>query len=87
MKITRQNLSEHLFEKQLEIIGKSVQDAVTERNWRGEWCMTHEEFGKFRQYAIPLIKKTFKCNRSKAISTFNWFLINFGVNQHFHKIK
>lgn len=79
-KITRQNISEHLFEKQLEIIGKTVQDAIKFRNWKGEWFMTIDEFEEFKSYSIPLIKKTFRCNRSKAEATFNWFLVNFGVS-------
>ena len=79
MKVTRQNISEHLFEKQLEIIEKTVQDAIAERNWRGEWFMTQEEFNEFKSYSIPLIKKTFKCNKSKAESTFNWFILQFGL--------
>lgn len=78
-KINRQNISEHLFEKQLEIIEKTVQDAIKSRNWRGEWLMTTEEFSEFKNYSIPLIKKTFKCNKTKAESTFNWFIIQFGL--------
>lgn len=80
MKVTRSNISEHLFEKQLEIIGKTVKDAIAERNWKGQWYMTEEEFTSFKKYAIPLIKKTFRCNKSKAESTFNWFILQFGVN-------
>lgn len=78
-RITRQNISEHLFEKQLEIIEKTVHDAISNRNWKGEWFMTPEEFQEFKSYSIPLIKKTFRCNKSKAESTFNWFIVQFGL--------
>jgi hypothetical protein len=79
MKVNRQNIAEHLFEKQLELIGKTLQEAIDNRNWKGEWWMTEEEFEQFKSYSIPLIKKTFKCNKSKAESTLNWFILQFGL--------
>jgi hypothetical protein len=80
IKVNRQNISEVLFEKQLEIIGKTVQDAIANRNWRNEWYMTQNQYIEFEKYTIPLIKKTFKCSKAKAIKTFDFFRINFGVN-------
>lgn len=78
MKITRQNISEHLFEYQLSLIGKSVKDAIG-IDWRKEWYITPEKSEEFSKYAIPLLKKIFKCSKSKATSTFEWFLLNFGL--------
>jgi len=79
MRVTRNNISEHLFEYQLSLIGKTTIDAINNRNWKEEWYMTPSEAEKFKKYAIPLIKKVFKCNKSKAESTFNWFLVSFGI--------
>lgn len=80
MKINRQNISEHLFEKQLEIIGKSVQNAISNKNWRNEWYMTQAQYIEFETYTIPLLKKVFKCSKQNAIKTFDFFRIHFGVN-------
>ena len=33
-----------------------------------------------RSYAIPLLKKVFKFNKSKAENTFDWFLLQYGLN-------
>jgi hypothetical protein len=41
--------------------------------------MTEEQADEFRRYAIPLIKKVFKCNRRKAEATFGWFWLEFGL--------
>ena len=79
LKITRQNISEHLFEYQLSLIGKTVKDAIDVGDWRNYWDFKQEHSDKFRSYAIPLIKKIFRCNKSKAEATFNWFLLNFGL--------
>lgn len=79
MKISRNNISEHLFEKQLSIIGRTVKDAIDNPNWRQEWAIPPEDALKFREYAVPLIKKTFRCNSNKAHNTFNFFLITFGL--------
>jgi hypothetical protein len=80
MKISRENLAEHLFEKMIEIIGKTVQEAINNKNWRNEWCMTHEQYIAFEKYAIPLIKKVLKCSKTKAIKAFDWYRLSFGIS-------
>jgi phage baseplate assembly protein gpV len=82
--INRQNISEHLLEKQLSLIGKSVKDALEADNWRTEWSWTEQNAKDLRKYAIPLIRKTFKCNNKKVNSIYDFFLLNFGikVNEH-----
>lgn len=79
VKVNRSNISEHLFEYQLSLIGKTVQDAINVGDWKNQWNFTQEQSDKFRTYSIPLIKKVFKCNKSKAENAFNFFLINFGL--------
>jgi len=79
MGVNRSNISEHLFEYQLSLIGKTVKDAIDVGDWKQQWNFTQEHSNKLRAYAIPLIKKTFKCNKSKAENTFNFFLIHFGL--------
>jgi hypothetical protein len=41
--------------------------------------MTQEQHDEFKAYAIPLLKKVFKCNKSRAESTFDWFDLEFGL--------
>ena len=81
VKVTRNNLSEHLIEKQFSLIGKTVQEAVNSNTkWKEEWTISSEKQEEFIKYAIPLIKRVFKCSRSKAISNaLNPFLLNFGL--------
>jgi hypothetical protein len=79
VKISRNNISEHLLEYQLRLIDKTVKDAVLQEDWRTAWHYPPEYAEKFKSYAIPLIKKTFKCNKSKAEATLNFFLVNFGL--------
>ncbi len=79
VKVTRQNISEHLFEYQLSLIGKTVKDVINKPDWRVYWNFRQEHSDKLRAYAIPLIKKTFKCNKTKAEKIFDFFLVNFGL--------
>lgn len=81
MKITRNNISEHLFEHQLSLIGKSVKEAASV-NWKTDWQISEKDMDKFVAYAIPLIKKTFKCNKTKAQGILYWFLVNFGLKTY-----
>lgn len=79
MGINRTNIADHLLEYQLDMIGKTIAEAYKNENWYHEWTMTEEQHNQFRAYAIPLIKKVFKCNRRKAESTFGWFDLSFGL--------
>lgn len=77
--INRYNLEEHLIEKQFSYVGKKLSDALNYRNWREEWTVTVEQRDNFGDYAIPLIKKVLKINKSKAEGVFNKFLLDYGL--------
>ena len=79
MKINRTNISDHLVQYQLDMIGKTIAEAYKNENWYHEWTLTEEQHEKFRTYAIPLIKKVFKCNKRRAEATFGWFDLSFGL--------
>jgi hypothetical protein len=78
-KITRENIASHLLEYQFELIGKTLKDADENENWLKEWQMSLEQEELVRAYAIPLLKKIFKCNTNRAKSTFEWFNLQYGL--------
>jgi hypothetical protein len=77
--INRTNIAEHLIRYQLEMIGRTWEEAQNDDMWFFNWTMTQEQADQFRAYAIPLIKKVFKCNKSRAEGTFSWFFLEFGL--------
>lgn len=79
MKINRETISEHLIDYQLDMIGKSIQEAHMTKEWYNKWTMTQEQHEAFKAYALPLLKKVFKCNKSRAESTFDFFDLQFGL--------
>jgi hypothetical protein len=79
MRINRTNIAEHLVEYQLAMIGKTMADAKKDDMWFFNWTITQKQADEFRAYAIPLIKKVFKCNKSRAERTFSWFNLEFGL--------
>lgn len=78
-KINRANITRHLIEYQLDMVGKRLEDTLDDDMWYFNWTMTPEQHASFKAYAIPLLKKTFKFNKSKAESTFAWFNLQFGL--------
>lgn len=78
-KINRANITRHLIEYQLDMVGKRLEDTLDDDMWYFNWTMTPEQYAAFKAYAIPLLKKTFKFNKSKAESTFAWFNLQFGL--------
>jgi len=80
MKINRENIDNHLIDYQLGLIGKSIADAYKyPEDWFTRFTMTDEQHAQFKTYAIPLIKKVFKCNRKRAEHTFNWYNLDHGL--------
>ena len=78
-KINRLNVADHLVEYQLNMVGKTMADALKDDIWFLTFTMTTEQHNEFKRYAIPLLKKVFKFNKSKAEETFNWFDMQFGL--------
>jgi hypothetical protein len=78
-KIDRTNITEHLIEYQLEMIGKTISEVKDDEFWYSNNTMTSEQVEEFKKYAIPLLKKIFKFNKSKAESTFSWFNLAYGL--------
>lgn len=78
-KITRENILSHLLTYQLNIIGKRRTDILDVENFRFNWTITRKQYTEFRGYAIPLIKKVFKCNKSRAQENFEWFYQTLGL--------
>jgi len=78
-KINRENIADHLLDYQLGMIDKSMQEAHMTKEWYSKWTMTQEQHDQFKVYAIPLLKKVFKCRKEKAEQTFDWFDLEFGL--------
>lgn len=79
MVVNRTNIAEHLIRYQFDMVGKTWDEAQEDDMWFFNWTMTQEQSDEFKRYAIPLIKKVFKCNRKKAEATFGWFFLEFGL--------
>jgi hypothetical protein len=78
-KINRENISKHLVEYQLNMVGKTLEDTLSDDMWFFNWTMTPAEHEEFKAYAIPLLKKIFKFNKANAEKTFGWFNLQFGL--------
>lgn len=78
-KINRKTILSHLIDFELALAGKKLTDAVDAHDWRFDFTITNYQLEQFRNYAIPLLKKVFRCNKAKAESTFEWFWKNYGL--------
>jgi beta-xylosidase len=78
-KVTRENLAEHLVNYQLEMVGKTWEDALVDQQWYYNITMTQQQFDEFMEYALPLTKKVLKCNKLKAQRALDWFNLQFGL--------
>lgn len=77
--IKREQMAEHLIEYQLDMVGRTMEDAKADPMWYYNITMTQAQFLEFRKYALFQIKKTYKCNKRKAEETFDFFNLQFGL--------
>jgi hypothetical protein len=77
----REEINRKLVTMQMEMIGLSYQDAMdTPEFWR-VYTLTTEQTLEWRKVALPLIKKTFKCNKKIAEITMDMFELNLGLRE------
>jgi hypothetical protein len=77
----REEINRKLVSMQMEMIGLTYQDAVdTPEFWR-IYTLTTEQTLEWRKAALPLIKKTFKCNKRRAELTMAMFELNLGLRE------
>lgn len=77
--INRTNITTHLIEYQLAMVGKTIVETFDDDKWFFNWTMTQKQHEEFKNYAIPLLQKVFKFNKKKANDTFSWFDLSFGL--------
>jgi hypothetical protein len=78
-KINRETIAEHLIRYQLEMVGKTWEDALVDEQWYFNFTMTQQQFDEFLKYALPLVKKVYRCNKAKARNILDWFDLQFGL--------
>ena len=72
----REEINRKLVSMQMEMIGLTYDDAVnTPEFWR-IYSLTTAQTLEWRKLALPLIKKTFKCNKRRAELTMSMFELN-----------
>lgn len=79
MKIKREDMAMHLVEYQLNMVGKTLEDAKADQMWYYNITMNQQQFLQFRKYALFQIQKTYRCNKNRAQATFDWFNLQFGL--------
>lgn len=78
-KIKRDQLLEHLIEKQFNYLELTLLDAIFTKNWRENWVLSKKDHENWKKYCLFTIKKTLKVNRNKAKTTFEYIKENFGL--------
>ncbi len=75
----REEINRKLVAMQMEMIGKTYEDAMdTPEFWR-VYTMTSDQTEEWRKKALPLIKKTFKVNATKAKTIMSSFELSLGL--------
>lgn len=77
----REEIVRKLVDMQMRMIGLTYEDAMnTPEFWR-VYSLTSEQTKEWRKQALPLIKKTFKINTTKATLTMHMFELDLGLRE------
>lgn len=68
-----------IIQKQLDVVGKTIEDVIKDDNFRFNTTITREQYKSFRRDVLFLIQKNLKINRTKASNSFKWFYDNYGL--------
>jgi hypothetical protein len=78
----REEVNRKLVSMQMEIIGKTYEDAMnTPEFWR-VYTLTTAQTIEWRKDALKLIQKTFKCNKKKAELIRGMFELDLGLREY-----
>jgi len=75
----REEINRKLVSMQMEMIGKTYQDAMDTPEFWKVYTLTTEQTLEWRKKALALIKKTFKINTTKAKAIMDFFELNLGL--------
>lgn len=73
-KLKREQLEEHLLEKQFNFIELTVLDALFNSDWKEKWFLSQKQHNDWKKYCIKTLKKVLKINSLKAKTIFNDYL-------------
>lgn len=59
-KITRANIVDHLINKELAYVGKTMEDIKDDPEWYRNNTMTKEQYEEWKEYSKKLMKKVLK---------------------------
>lgn len=77
----REEINRKLVSMQMELIGLTYEDAVNTPEFWKVYSLTTAQTLEWRKAALPLIKKTFKCNKRRAELTMAMFELNLGLRE------
>jgi hypothetical protein len=78
-KINKNNIDQHLINKQLSYIGKSIDDIKNDPNWFNNNKLTKRQYEKWKKYSIKVIQEVCDLDRQQAEYEFEWFYLNHGL--------
>lgn len=86
LKITKDNIVEHLVNKMFEIIGvdNNYQNLIETKNetWFQDYTWNKDQEESFKIYTLPLIKKIYKLNKDVVNRNYYWFLLQYGLRRN-----
>ena len=54
-KVTKDNIVEHMINKQLEYVGKTIEDVREDPNWFTNNTLTKEQYTEWKEYCLKLM--------------------------------
>lgn len=79
VKLTKEELVKHLIQKELDYVGKTIEDIKGDDEWYSNNTITTEQYEEWKTYAKKLIKEQLKCTSKKVDYEFAMFDLMYGL--------
>lgn len=79
VKLTKEELVNHLIQKELDYVGKTIDEIRDDDEWYRNNTLTTEQYEEWKTYAKKLIKEQLKCTSQKVDYEFAMFDLMYGL--------
>lgn len=78
-KVTRHNIVEHLINKELAYVGKTIEDIKDDPEWYRNNTMTESQHAEWKEYSIKTLKKVLKYPKKLIDREFGMLDLMYGL--------
>lgn len=75
----KDKVTEHFISKELEMIGKKIEDVKDDKEWYRNNTLTNEQYWEWKEYCENYLRKNYRFTIEEARREMTWFGLMYGL--------